>query len=86
MGINKAIEMMLESNNFKVIDHGLTVLDNVLMKGEILKEEHGLDYNYCFFELEEVGILKQLEKLQNIEDERLYEKVAHLIDRYLPYQ
>lgn len=86
MGILKPVAHMLGSINTKVIEYGLCVLEHILMKGEILKEEHGLEYNYCFIHLEEEGILKHLENLQMINDDRLYKKVAAIIDRYLPYE
>jgi hypothetical protein len=86
MDILKGVYIMLSSQNYRVIDNALSVLDNILIKGEILKEEHSLQYNYCFTKLEETGVLKQLENLQNIQDEGLYTKVSQLIDKYLPYE
>lgn len=82
----KACTSAISSPNPKVVLRTIELIGWILQKGEIIAEKYDNEQNYFLLETEQVGLVKQIESLQNHPDEKVYERIVALIDRYYTTQ
>jgi hypothetical protein len=86
MDLVKACTCAISSPQSKVVLRVIELVGWILQKGELLQDHYQSEQNYFILDTEECGLVKQIEALQNHPEDKVYERVLGLIDRYYTTQ
>lgn len=83
LGLVRMLNPIFQSTNARVVLTGIECLETVLAKGKLVQEAEELNRNPFLYDLESENMLPQIEELQRHPNQRVYERIAKVIDDYL---